>query len=256
MTSELMLLIGAAASIAFVHTLMGPDHYLPFVAMARARGWSLARTLRITLWCGLGHLVGSIALGLLGIAFGAQLARLEWIEAVRGETAAWLLVGFGLAYMAWGLRRAWRKRPHRHWHHHGNLAHSHEHTHEGEHVHVHDHAPIQVSGPDQGDAPGTATDGNRQKSITPWIIFVIFVLGPCEPLIPLLMYPAATHSVAGVLAVTAVFGVVTVLTMLVAVWVSSVGLGRLRFGSLARYDHALAGFAVCVCGLAITVLGL
>jgi hypothetical protein len=236
MNGELSLLIGAAASIAFIHTLMGPDHYLPFVAMAKARGWSLARTLRITLWCGLGHLIGSVGLGLVGIAFGAQLARLEWIEAIRGETAAWLLVGFGLAYMAWGLRRAWRKRPHGHWHQHDGTLHTHEHTHDGEHAHVHD----------QGN-PG---------SITPWVIFVIFVLGPCEPLIPLLMYPAATHSVTGVLAVTAVFGVVTVLTMLLAVWISSVGLSRLRFGRLARYDHALAGFAVFACGLAITVLGL
>lgn len=239
MTGELSLLIGAAASIAFVHTLIGPDHYLPFVAMAKARGWSLARTLRITLWCGLGHLAGSVGLGLLGIAFGAQLARLEWIEAVRGEAAAWLLVGFGLAYMAWGLRRAWRKRPHGHWHQHGAFAHTHEHTHEGDHAHVHN------------DVKGEAA----KKSITPWVIFVIFVLGPCEPLIPLLMYPAATHSVVGVLAVTTVFGLVTVLTMLLAVWATSVGLSQLHFGRLARFDHALAGFAVFSCGLAIMVLG-
>ena len=236
MTGELFLLVGAAASIAFIHTLMGPDHYLPFVAMAKARGWSLNRTLRITLWCGLGHLVGSIGLGLVGIAFGAHLARLEWIEAVRGETAAWLLVGFGLAYMAWGLRRAWRNRPHGHWHQHEGKLHTHEHTHDGDHAHVHDQ--------------------ESQASITPWVIFVIFVLGPCEPLIPLLMYPAATHSVGGVLAVTAVFGVVTVLTMLLTVWIASVGLSHLRFGRLARYDHAFAGFAVLACGLAITVLGL
>ena len=100
MNPELLLLVGSAGAIAFIHTIMGPDHYLPFVAMAKARGWSLAKTLRITLWCGLGHLVGSVALGVIGIAFGTQLAKLEWIEAVRGETAAWLLIGFGLAYMA------------------------------------------------------------------------------------------------------------------------------------------------------------
>lgn len=217
MTSpDLLLLSGAAASIAFVHTLLGPDHYLPFVAMAKARGWSRGRTVRITLLCGIGHLLGSVLLGLVGIAFGTQLARLEWVEAVRGETAAWLLVGFGLAYAVWGLRRAWRRQPH---------------------AHPHDHA----------------RDGG---SLTPWVIFVIFVLGPCEPLIPLLMYPAATHSMAGVLWVTAVFGVVTVATMLLAVTVCSAGLGKLSFGRLARYDHALAGFAVFACGLAITVFGL
>lgn len=236
MTSELMLLAGAAASIAFVHTLLGPDHYLPFVAMARARGWSLAKTLRITLLCGIGHLVGSVALGLVGIALGSQLIKLEWIEAVRGEVAAWLLIGFGLAYMAWGLRRAWRRKPHVHLHAHADGVHAHPHTHDGEHAHVH-------------DTP-------EKRSITPWVIFVIFVLGPCEPLIPLLMYPAATHSVPGVLLVTSIFGAVTVLTMLLAVTVSAVGLSRFSFGRLAHYDHALAGFAVLACGLAITFLGL
>jgi len=230
------MLAGTAATIAFVHTLMGPDHYLPFVAMAKARGWSLARTLRITLWCGLGHLLGSVALGLAGIALGTQVAKLEWVEAVRGETAAWLLIGFGLAYMAWGLRRALRNRPHAHWHAHGEELHHHEHDHHGAHAHVHDSA-----------------DGT---SLTPWVIFVIFVLGPCEPLIPLLMYPAATHSLAGVLWVTAVFGVVTVLTMLLAVTVSTLGLRGVRLGPLRRFDHALAGFAIFACGMAMTFLGL
>ena len=82
MSPEINLLVLTAASIAFVHTILGPDHYLPFVAMAKARGWTIAKTLRITLWCGLGHLVGSVALGAVGIAFGAGLAKLEWIESV------------------------------------------------------------------------------------------------------------------------------------------------------------------------------
>lgn len=234
MHPELFLLVGSAATIAFVHTLLGPDHYLPFVAMARARGWSERKTLRVTLWCGLGHLLGSVGLGLVGIYFGARLAQLEWIEAVRGETAAWLLVGFGLAYAVWGLRRAWRKRPHTHLHHHGKMAHSHAHGHDTAHAHVH------------------AEPGRR---LTPWVIFIIFVLGPCEPLIPLLMYPAATHSIAGVLWVTAVFGLVTVLTMLAAVALSMRGLGQLKLGRLQRFDHALAGVAVFTCGLAMVFLG-
>lgn len=235
MSTELSLLTLTAAGIAFVHTLLGPDHYLPFVAMAKARGWTLRKTLRITLICGLGHLVGSVALGLAGILLGSGLAQLEWVEAVRGEVAAWCLVAFGLAYMAWGLRRAWRRRPHAHWHSHDGSLHCHQHDHLGDHAHVHE------------------ASGSR---LTPWVIFVIFVLGPCEPLIPLLMYPAATQSAAGVVLVTAVFGAVTVLTMLGAVALSSLGLQRLRIAALERFDHALAGFAVMACGLSITLFGL
>jgi sulfite exporter TauE/SafE len=235
MTAELSILIATAAGIAFVHTILGPDHYLPFVAMARARGWTLRKTVNVTLLCGLGHLVGSVLLGVVGIAFGTALSQLEWVESIRGEIAAWLLVGFGLAYMAWGLRRAWRNKPHAHWHEHEDGVHYHAHDHQREHAHVHE---------------------REGASITPWVIFIIFVLGPCEPLIPLLMYPAATHSVAGVIAVTAVFGVVTVATMLTAVVLATVGLQRFSFRGLQRYDHALAGFAILACGLAITVLGL
>lgn len=236
MSPEITMLTLSAATIAFIHTLLGPDHYLPFIAMARARDWTMSRTLRITLLCGAGHLAGSVALGLIGIAIGTQLSSLEWLESVRGDLAAWLLVGFGLAYTAWGLRHALRNRPHSHWHEHGGVVHRHEHTHHRDHAHVH-------------AAPG------GKPSITPWVIFVIFVLGPCEPLIPLLMYPAARESLAGVLLVTSVFGVVTVATMLAAVWLALRGLDRLRLPRLERYAHALAGGTVLACGLAIVLLG-
>jgi len=235
MTPELTVLALSAAAIAFVHTLLGPDHYLPFVAMAKARGWSMARTLRITLVCGIGHLAGSIALGLAGILLGIQLSSLEWLEGFRGNLAAWLLIGFGFAYMAWGLRRALRSRPHTHWHDHGGVVHSHQHQHHRDHAHVH-------------EAGG--------RSLAPWIIFVIFVLGPCEPLIPLLMYPAARESLAGVLVVTGIFGVVTVLTMIAAVAVASLGLRAARFSRLEPWSHAMAGSAILACGLAVIFLGL
>ena len=237
MSPELVMLTLSAAAIAFIHTVLGPDHYLPFIAMAKARAWSMRKTLRITLLCGAGHLAGSVALGLVGIAIGFQLASLEWLEGLRGDLAAWLLVGFGLAYTAWGVRQALRNRPHTHWHEHEGVVHRHAHTHHRDHAHMHAQA-------------------GRKPSITPWVIFVIFVLGPCEPLIPLLMYPAARESLPGVLLVTTVFGVVTVLTMLTVVWLTLHGLQRVRLPALERYAHALAGGTVLACGLAIVFLGL
>mgnify|MGYP001819637961 FL=1 len=237
MTPEITVLCLSAAAIAFVHTLLGPDHYLPFVAMARARGWALDKTLKITLVCGIGHLVGSIALGLIGIYLGLTLSSLEWVESVRGNLSAWLMIGFGLAYLAWGLRQAWKNRPHSHWHVHDGVAHSHEHVHRSEHAHVHENK------------------GNTH-SLAPWVIFVILVLGPCEPLIPLLMYPAARESTLGVVLVTVVFGVVTVLAMLLAVAAAYLGLRSVRLKPLERYGHALAGGVILMCGLAVSLLGI
>lgn len=54
MTPALTLLILSAGTIAFLHTVLGPGHFVPFVAMAKARNWTLAKTLRVTTMCGLG----------------------------------------------------------------------------------------------------------------------------------------------------------------------------------------------------------
>ena len=63
MDQSILLLMWTAATIGFIHTLAGPDHYLPFVMMARARQWSQRKTLWITLLCGIGHVLSSVVLG-------------------------------------------------------------------------------------------------------------------------------------------------------------------------------------------------
>lgn len=235
MNDNVWLLLATAASVAFVHTILGPDHYVPFVVFAKARRWTTAKTIAVTVACGIGHVLSSVALGMIGIAFGVGLFKLEAIEAARGTLAGWLLLAFGLVYFAWGMRRAIRHQPHTHWHAHADgIVHTHEHQHTGDHVHVHDNA-------------------NAKPSLTPWILFTIFVFGPCEPLIPIVMYPAATGSIVNVVLVTLVFGITTIGTMTVIVILAvrsanriPVGLGRFE-----HYGHAAAGFALVLCGVAI-----
>ena len=48
------LFLGTTASLAIIHTFLGVDHSLPFVALARAREWSLTPTLFVTFLCGVG----------------------------------------------------------------------------------------------------------------------------------------------------------------------------------------------------------
>ena len=236
MTSETIILLTAAVSVGVLHTLLGPDHYLPFVAMARVGAWSRRKTLAVTALCGAGHVAGSVALGLVGIAFGLSLSRLEAFEASRASVAAWGLIAFGLLYTVWGLRRAARGHKHTHLHAHGNgRLHLHEHTHSQEHLHPHP----KESG----------------RSLTPWILFVVFLLGPCEALIPLLMFPAATQSPGALFLVTGTFGVATVGTMLAAVLAGVEGIERLPFGSMERHAHTFAGLTILLCGIAIRFLG-
>ena len=122
MTAELNALIITAASIGFFHTILGPDHYLPFVMMSWARKWSGVKTTLITVLCGLGHIGSSVVLGLIGVSVGVAVNKLEFVESFRGNLAAWLLIAFGLVYFVWGLRRAYRGRPHEHSHTHTSEA--------------------------------------------------------------------------------------------------------------------------------------
>jgi nickel/cobalt exporter len=110
------LLLTTAVGVGFIHTLIGIDHSLPFVAIGRARGWTLRRVLGLTTLCGLGHVASSVLLGVAGIGLGVALDRLAWIETARGELMAWLLIGFGLAYATWSVMRRGRSRRHDHGH--------------------------------------------------------------------------------------------------------------------------------------------
>lgn len=100
------LLLGGAAALAVVHALLGVDHSLPFVALGRARRWTLRRTLLVTAACGAGHVASSVLIGAAGVGLGLAIDALLRVEAARGELAAALLIGFGLAYAA---RAGWRQ---------------------------------------------------------------------------------------------------------------------------------------------------
>ena len=111
MNNAFVLLLASTFSVGLVHTLLGPDHYLPFVALSRSRNWSLTKTVGITTVCGLGHILSAAALGLLAALFGNFLGRLEAVESIRGYLAAWFLILFGAGYAVWGLAAGNRHRP-------------------------------------------------------------------------------------------------------------------------------------------------
>lgn len=211
------LLLGATASLAVVHTLLGVDHSLPFVALGRARGWTLARTLLVTAVCGAGHVASSVAIGVAGVALGIATDALLWVESARGELAAALLLGFGLAYAAWAFWKPLRAR--------------------------------------DGAAASAAAGGDASR-VTPWALFIVFVLGPCEPLIPLMVVPGIAGDWLAVAAVVGVFGVLTVAVMLLAVAAASSGVGLLRGGWIGRHADVAAGLVVAASGAAVLWLGL
>ncbi len=227
MTNELGLLLSTAIFIGTVHTLIGVDHYVPFVAMSKANHWTLRRTIWVVLICGLGHVLSSVVLGFVGIGVGSALSSLVDIESWRGDIAVWFLIAFGAVYTIWGVVKAIQNKPHHH-----TLS-------DGSHVEHAHHAKKHT-----------------HKITTFWALFVLFVLGPCEPLIPILMYPAVSHSVGTLVLVTSCFAVCTMGTMLVATLVVLKGINLLPIKRMERYVHALAGLSITLCGVAIIVFGI
>lgn len=237
MEHETIILVFTAATIGFFHTILGPDHFIPFIVLGRARQWTIRKTLLITSLCGIGHVAGSVIIGIIGILLGTTLSGLVEIETSRGAIAAWMMIAFGLVYFIWGIRRAIRHKKHSHVHYHADgTTHSHTHKHLEEHLHPHERKNL--------------------KELTPWILFTIFVFGPCEPFIPLLLFPAANGNLTGILLVTATFTTITVLTMVTMVSLAHYSIKLIPLIKLEKYIHAIAGATILLCGISIEFLGL
>lgn len=235
-TEAFIILLGTAASIAFTHTLIGIDHTLPFIVIGKSRQWSINKVLFITLLCGLGHVLSSVIIGFVGIGFGVALNRLTFIESMRGDFAANLLIGFGLAYATWSFINSKRGIYHTHSHIHSDgQSHEHQHCHKNEHIHLHN---------------------SKDKTITSWSLFIIFVFGPCEALIPLLMVPAAKHNWFQTTVLAVVFGLTTMVTMIATVALGYTGFKFFKFNHIEKYANVYAGLAITASGGAIRLLGI
>jgi nickel/cobalt exporter len=109
MHDSFWVLLVSTLSIAFFHAL-APDHWMPFAAIGKAQKWSKIKLSWITFLSGLGHVGISIIFSIIGILLGFSLSKLKSIEGHRGELVLWLLIGFGVAYMLWGIKKAKEKK--------------------------------------------------------------------------------------------------------------------------------------------------
>lgn len=126
--------------VAFAHAAI-PTHWLPFVLAGRGQHWDKAKTLAVVAFCGLGHVLFTVLLGVLVVWLGLETSK--WTGDVFPWIAGSALILFGLYYL---VRQA-RGGGHGHHHfgghgHHGHGHHSHGHgTPDHRHGHGdHDHA--------------------------------------------------------------------------------------------------------------------
>jgi hypothetical protein len=123
--STLPALTLAAAGLGLGHAVL-PDHWMPLAVLARARGYTAGRVLRLSLGAGVAHVAVSLGLGavvaLVGMGFRDSVAR--HADLVVGG----LLVVTGVVLLVLEMTG----RGHRH-------DHEHEHDHEYEHGRGHEH---------------------------------------------------------------------------------------------------------------------
>ena len=151
-----------------------------------------------------------------------------------------LLIGFGVAYGAWGLHRAMRARIHRHVH---DVLPAHQHRKSGQaelshgHHHHHHHGPLV----------------NRR--LTPWTLFLLFSADPCVAVVPL-MFASAPLGWSSTLLVVLAYEIATIATMVGLVLPSRVAAGALRARWADQYGDAIAGAVIASVGIAVAVLGI
>lgn len=229
--NEFQLLLITAISIACLHTLAGPDHYVPFIALSKSRAWTIRKTIFWTTICGVGHVLSSVVLGLAGAAIGFSLNQIGWIESARGSLAGWMIIIFGMIYCLYGIYLYQKNRLHKHF------------ESSGDQLYVYEHREEEVP------------SMKERHPVTPWVMFLIFVLGPCEPMIPLLFYPAAQNDPFNLVVLVIVYTIFTLLIMLGVVLLGYYGFEFIKSHKTERLLPLLSGVTILVCGIGMVFMG-
>ncbi len=217
-------------TVAFLHAAI-PTHWLPFVVAAHAQQWNRTRTLAITGIAGAGHVLFTTALGVLvvwgGMAINARIGNAFPI------VAGGALIALGLFYLLRHTRGL-----HSHVHLLGGHGHTHDHDHEHGHGHTHDHKPEQ--------------DWSRHRSDWAAIIGLVALLtfSPCEAFLPIFLV-GAKYGWFGFALLGSVLAIATVAGMVLFTWLTLLGLQRLRFKGLEKYEPLIVGAIFCLLGLFI-----
>ena len=208
-----MVLLFASASVAIIHAIL-PDHWMPIAAVARADRWPHSRSARVALWTGIGHVLGSLALGVFAIGLGFGLTGfIRW----EGPLIGIVLMATGLGMFLWSRRS--RNHPH---------SHSHEdpdHT-----MHNHGHS-------------------NHNSTKIAWLIPVGIAASPDPAILPVFLASAALGT-AVVIEVLALYAVVSITAIVVltmgAVW----GGYQVRWTWLEHHADNVTAIVLILLGLA------
>lgn len=209
--SGIYALLGTALVAALAHALL-PDHWLPYVLSAKARGMSVKQTMAMTAAGAVAHLVSTVIVGLLFTLAGSAVAAnvSTGLERIVG----FIVIGLG-AYFVF---KGWSKY---HGHHHHNHM-----DEENGHGHSHSHA----------------------RAGSTYGLGVLLGARPCAEAIPIFL-AASTRGVFSSLAAIGTWVIATLLAMVGIVWLSLRGLETARFAWFERNSEIIAGIVIIAVGI-------
>lgn len=227
MTRTAMLLFLSSCSTAIIHALI-PDHWLPFVLMARVESWSEKRVVALTGLAGVLHVLVTMLFGGLTIAAGS--GTVEGLAARTGRSLGFLgglvLVAFGVSYGLW--------------------RHSREAT-------VHRDRGASAAGPTGHlHAHGHLLEHWFHGTVTARTLVLVIGISPCALLVPILFASAGEGTVA-FLAAALGFALCTIGTMTGVTLFAVRGMHRIDLPFFTRYGDLISGALVAGIGLLMMI---
>jgi nickel/cobalt transporter (NicO) family protein len=224
-------------TVAFFHAAI-PTHWLPFVLVSRARGWTRGRTMAVALFAGLGHVALTTLLGLLIAWLGFQLD--EEIGHAFAPIAGGVLVAIG-GYYIW--RQFWG----------GGICH---HAIPGSHHHADEHCGEE---PEGGSHWEKELKDSRLASVSAgdWTaisgLFLMLTLSPCEGFLPVYL-SAVQFGWTGFVVLSVILAIATLAGMTVFTWLTLVGFEKLKLGYIEKWEAGLLGVIFILLGLTMLMV--
>ena len=225
-------LLTTGFAVGFLHAVI-PTHWLPFVVAARVQNWNKTKTLVITGFAGAGHVLFATALGVLivwgGMAINSRIGN------AFPFLAGGALIALGVFYLVRQLTGG-----HGHVHLFDGHSHRHHHYHLGESIEEQEHALEE--------------DWSRRRSDWAAIagLFALLTFSPCEAFLPVFL-TGAKYGWIGFALLSGVLAIATIAGMITFTWLTLLGLQRLRFKMLEKYEPLIVSAVFCLLGTLVII---
>ena len=237
-------LVVTGFTVAFLHAAI-PTHWLPFVVAARAQHWKKPKTLAVTGVAGAGHVLFTIALGVL-VVWGSMVINSR-IGKAFPVIAGGALIALGLFYLVRQIRSTGHSHLFGSHSHYKHEHHTHDH-HKHPHALAHEHEDM-----DREDDIATIRQWWSQRR-SDWVViaglFALLTFSPCEAFLPVFLIGAKYGWIAFAL-LSAILAIGTVAGMVVFTWVTLAGVEKLRFRGLEKFESGILGGVLCLLGMLI-----